>query len=135
MTKSYQIFEALIGLVGAVGNNGKTNDTDAVIRKAILLSEVNSKSCPEDNDVVEMIHKEKYAISPNCQNCKTPCGNTSDGKIVITKEKQLLIETLIEYCKNTNGELPNCVYKAISYLGYDLEAKSYLKVIDEIKER
>lgn len=135
MSKSYQIFEALIGLVGAVGNNGKTNDTDEVIRKAILLSEVNSKSCPEDNDVIEMIHKEKNVISPNCQSCKTPCGNTSDGKIVITKEKQLLIETLIEYCKNTDGELPNCVYKAISYLGYDLEAKSYLKVIDEIKER
>lgn len=131
MTKSYQIFEALIGLVGAVGNNGKTNDTDAVIKKAILLSE----SMPESKDVIEMIHKEKYVISPNCQSCKTPCGNTSDGKIVITKEKQLVIDTLIEYCKNTDGELPNCVYKAISYLGYDLEAKSYLKVIDEIKER
>ena len=64
-----EILSALIGLAGAINNNGKTSDTDAIVRKALLSPGVS---------VVEEIHREKYRISPNCETCPSPCGNTSN---------------------------------------------------------
>ena len=68
------IISALIGLVGAVSNNGKTEQTDSVIREAFLcLTDAGS-----EEEMVQKIHAEKFIIAPDCATCFNPCGNTSD---------------------------------------------------------
>lgn len=130
-----EILSALIGLAGAVANNGKTEDTDLIVKKALL--------CGEDLSLVDAIHKEKFRISPNCETCQTPCGNTSDYPLEKyeqwTKEQKLLkervINELISVISNLADdiELPDFAYKVISYVGYDLQESSYLKLLEEMK--
>ena len=68
------IISALIGLVGAVSNNGKTERTDSVIREALLCL----KDAGSEEEIVQKIHAEKFIIAPDCATCLNPCGNTSD---------------------------------------------------------
>ena len=67
------IISALIGLVGAVSNNGKTEQTDSVIREAFLcLTDAGS-----EEEMVQKIHAEKFIIAPDCATCLNPCGSTT----------------------------------------------------------
>ena len=69
-----RIISALIGLVGAVSNNGKTEQTDVVVREALL----HRNDPTMEESLVQKIHKLKNVIAPDCATCKMPCGNTSD---------------------------------------------------------
>lgn len=130
--KKKKTISALIGLVGAVGNNGKTADTDRIVMEA-LLSE-------ESDEVTKRIHEEKYAISPDCRTCSAPCGNTSDYEISrfdesdenILELKDRVIDEIIFFIQE-KGRLPEAAYRAISYLGYDLSEETYLDLIEDIK--
>ena len=119
-----RIISALIGLVGAMSNNGKTERTDSVVREAFLrLTDGDS-----EEETVQKIHAEKFAIAPDCATCLNPCGNTSDcdmsqfyaadAKIIAAKRD--LIEAI---CKKMSSSeiIPETVYQGIAYLGYDLE--------------
>lgn len=125
---------ALIGLAGAVDNNGKTESTDDIVRNALLLM--------NKEDMSALIHREKFKISPNCEVCPTPCGNTSDYPIEEyekwTKEQQNCKEKIIlelqRIASIKNRSLPEIVYRAISYIGYDLEINSYEKLLEEMKK-
>lgn len=95
------IISALIGLVGAVSNNGKTEQTDSVIREAFLcLTDADS-----EEEMVQKIHAEKFIIAPDCATCLNPCGNTSDydmaqfyaADVKVISAKRDLIETV---CKS-----------------------------------
>ena len=129
-----KILSALIGLCGAVSNNGKTENTDRVVLEAILSKE------PED--AVRRIHEEKYRISPDCASCPAPCGNTSDGDLSRWNEAPEHIRRLKEevmagldrmafamaeskakatvenLCGTQELTVPDVVYRAISWLGY-----------------
>ena len=129
-----KILSALIGLCGAVSNNGKTENTDLVVPEAILSKE------PED--AVRRIHEEKYKISPDCASCPTPCGNTSDGDLShwneapesVRKRKEEVMAslermafamaesrakaTVENLCGTQELTAPDVVYRAISWLGY-----------------
>lgn len=131
-----RILSALVGLAGAIGNNGKTENTDAIVREALFA---------EDSDeLVNRIIAEKYVISPNCATCQTPCGNTSDYDMqqffrATPYDQKCRLDTLgavKEYIGRLHEagitELPDIVYKAISYFGYNLEAESYIKLTEEI---
>ena len=92
------IISALIGLVGAVSNNGKTEQTDSVIREAFLcLTDAGS-----EEEMVQKIHAEKFIIAPDCATCLNPCGNTSDYDMAqfyaadakVISAKRDLIETV-----------------------------------------
>lgn len=132
--KKKKILSALIGLVGTVSNNGKTENTDHVIITALLSD--------DSEEIVATIHKEKYQISPNCESCQLPCGNTSDydidqfdrwsGEVKLIKEE--IIEKLIGVAKDckSNEQLPKIVYKAIAYLGYDLQIESYQSLLEDL---
>ena len=138
-----QIISALIGLVGAVSNNGKTEQTDGVIRKA--FSQIRNGG--NEQEIVEAVHREKFAISPDCVACKNPCGNTSDYDMdrfheaseSIQNRKLELIKSIGDYLELVQGEkLPDLIYQGIAYLGYDLEENAYLELITQInneKER
>lgn len=95
------IISALIGLVGAVSNNGKTEQTDSVIREAFLcLTDTGS-----EEEMVQKIHAEKFSIAPDCATCLNPCGNTSDYDMAqfyaadakVISAKRDLVETV---CKS-----------------------------------
>ena len=125
-----KVLSALIGLCGAVSNNGKTENTDRVVLEAILSQE------PEK--AVQRIHEEKYRISPDCASCPAPCGNTSDGDLSRWNEAPEHIRRLKEevmagldcmaegraksmtenLCRTQEPEVPEVVYRAISWLGY-----------------
>ena len=125
-----KVLSALIGLCGAVSNNGKTENTDRVVLEVILSQE------PEK--AVRRIHEEKYKISPDCASCPTPCGNTSDGDLSrwneapehirrLKEEVMAGLERMAEaraksmtenLCRTQEPEVPEVVYRAISWLGY-----------------
>lgn len=132
-----QMISALIGLVGAVSNNGKTQQTDGVIRKAFSKIQ-NSGS---EQEIVEAVHREKFAISPDCATCKNPCGNTSDYDMdwfhkaneSIQNRKLELIRTIGDYLESVQEEkLPDLIYQGIAYLGYDLQDAAYVELITQI---
>lgn len=130
-----RIISALIGLVGAVSNNGKTEQTDSVIRDAFLQL-TNGDS---EEKTVEKIHAEKFAIAPDCAICLNPCGNTSDydmaqfyradAKVIAAKWK--LIEAIRKNLSSSEV-VPETVYRGIAYLGYDLEPEVYTQMQSEI---
>lgn len=129
---------ALIGLAGAVSNNGKTTETDRIVRDALLAE--------DSQAAVDTIHREKFTISPNCATCESPCGNTSDYDLEkyrntpkeLMEVKNEVVNGLVEIAEATRSdgdsvELPEVAYKAIAYLGYNLEETSYRKVLEELK--
>lgn len=129
------IISALIGLVGAVSNNGKTEQTDSVIREAFLcLTDTGS-----EEEMVQKIHAEKFSIAPDCATCLNPCGNTSDYDMTqfyaadakIISAKRDLIEAI---CKKmgSSENVPEDVYQGIAYLGYDLEPEAYTQIQQKI---
>lgn len=130
------ILSALIGLVGAANNNGKTGQTDVIVREAFV-------SDGEDS-LVEKIHGEKYAISPNCETCQSPCGNTSDYPSEKyeqwSKELKEIKEQIIAEAKriaeniDEGKALPDIVYRAIAYVGYDLNYESYTKLLEDLRK-
>ena len=130
-----RIISALIGLVGAVSNNGKTERTDSVVREAFLrLTDGDS-----EEETVQKIHAEKFAIAPDCANCLTPCGNTSDydmaqfyaADVKIIAAKRDRIEAI---CKKMSSSeiITETVYQGIAYLGYDLEPEAYAQIQQKI---
>ena len=136
--KNKRIISALIGLAGAIQNNGKTSNTDGIVAKVLLL--------PDSDEVVDAIHKEKFVISPNCETCMNPCGNTSDFEICRWEQeeestrsfKQQIAQKLYEiaegYLNGEKKELPDGFYKAISFLGYELIEEYYQKLLEEMNE-
>ena len=146
-----KVLSALIGLCGAVSNNGKTENTDRVVLEVILSQE------PEK--AVRRIHEEKYKISPDCASCPTPCGNTSDGDLSrwneapehirrLKEEVMAGLERMAEaraksmtenLCRTQEPEVPEVVYRAISWLGYvslnfELGEETGRELLEEIKQ-
>ena len=129
------IISALIGLVGAVSNNGKTEQTDSVIREAFLCL----KDAGNEEEMVQKIHAEKFSIAPDCATCLNPCGNTSDYDMTqfyaadakVISAKRDMIETI---CKKIglSENVPEDVYQGIAYLGYDLEPEAYVQIQQKI---
>ena len=130
-----RIISALIGLVGAVSNNGKTKETDGVIREAFLRL----PDAGREEETVKKIHAEKFTIAPDCATCLNPCGNTSDydmtqfygadAKIIAAKRE--LIEAIREKLSSSET-VPEAVYQGIAYLGYDLEPESYEQIQEKM---
>lgn len=126
-----KVIGALIGLAGAVNNNGKTENTDAVLREALLAA--------NEEEAVKRIHREKFIISPGCETCACPCGNTSDVDPAhfqredadILRLKEEIVEELIRLAGQ--DRLPEATCKALSYLGYEMTADTYRELLEELK--
>ena len=136
-----KIISAVVGLAGASENNGKTEHTDAIVMNALL----NCYSSNDEDEIVAEIIKEKYTISPNCETCPTPCGNTSDYDMakfiqnleLKTVKEELIAETVALATRINNSmktKLPEAIYKAISFFGYELSVDSYKDLINTLKK-
>lgn len=133
-----RIISTLIGLVGAVSNNGKTEQTDAVVREALLHRNDPTK----EEQLVQKIRELKDVIAPDCATCKMPCGNTSDydmtqfysaeeGVLVAKKE---LLETICSVITN-NEQVTDNIYRGIAYLGYPVTPEDCERIREEIIEQ
>lgn len=131
-----RILGALIGLIGAVSNSGKTMRTDLVVARALLRE--------DEAAVIAEIHAEKNQISPDCAVCKNPCGNTADRGMMelwdceeaIRRQKCRLIDearkVAEQYLNGDRGALPDLCYRAIVSLGYGMDAAAYEELIGEL---
>lgn len=125
---------ALIGLVGAESNNGKTEDTDAIVRQALLRM--------HEEDWSQRIWEEKFRIAPNCATCSAPCGNTSDYPMKKMESwsadqraiREQVIGELQRIAAAETEALPEIVYRAIAYIGYDLEEEAYQRLLEDMKK-
>lgn len=133
-----RIISALIGLVGAVSNNGKTEQTDGVIRDAFMRLEDSAA----EEETVRKIHAEKFTVAPDCAACLNPCGNTSDYDMTQFYEAdeqsikaKLALIAAIRDSLCSSETVPETVYQGIAYLGYDLEPEAYERVAQELYER
>lgn len=125
---------ALIGLVGAESNNGKTEDTDAIVRQALLRM--------HEEDWSQRIREEKFRIAPNCAACSAPCGNTSDYPMEQFESwsadqraiREQVIRELQRIAAVERDSLPEIVYQAIAYIGYDLEEEAYQRLLEDMKK-
>ena len=149
--KNREILCALIGLTGAISNNGKTENTDRIVVDALLFGRDKMKTAARTpEEMVELIHREKFTISPNCATCQSPCGNTSDyderkfdataGEFLDVKIQvyNALIDAVERHYGNAlEGapiELSDIAYRAISYIGYDMDMETYRKLLDDIEK-
>lgn len=127
-----QIIGALIGLSGAVGNSGRDEVTDRVVRMALL-------SLPSE-EILSMIHREKHRLSPDCASCQSPCGNTSDFDMSQIEQnspeikalKQQVMTALVQLVSRCKGRLPDAAYRALQYLKYELAEESYHELLAEM---
>ena len=137
-TQGDKIISALIGLVGAVSNNGKSKQTDQVIREAFF----NLTDSNMEEETVRKIHEEKFHIAPDCATCQNPCGNTSDYDMTqyyaagaeTINAKQQLVQAIRNRLMSSmpTSDLPESVYRGIAYLGYELEPEAYEKIAQEL---
>ena len=132
-----KVISALIGLVGAVSNNGRTEQTDEVIGEAFL----HLREPDREEDMVRQIHAAKNVIAPDCAVCKNPCGNTSDYDMTqfydadekVVAAKQELIVTICSVMEES-GEITDSVYRGIAYLGYPVRPEECEELQQEIQE-
>lgn len=146
--ESDKIISALIGLVGACGNNPKTANTDHLVCKTLAFSFSRSDDTIATQEIINEIRAEKNIIAPGCAHCASPCGNTSDYDMSriynaddeIRKVKFDLLSELCEtasyICSNQMTDLLSeteieFFYKALAYISYDMDKE----ILSEILEK
>lgn len=137
-----KIISALIGLIRACDNNPETPDTAAVVLRALAFQASDDRAVQEMADAVR---REKFAVSPGCAACAMPCGNTSDydmEKIYNAEEniKRLKLDILTALQKAARSLDPAClspetketIFKALSYISFDLSEATLRQLYDEV---
>ena len=147
-----KIIGALVGLAGACNNNPKTENTDAVVIKALAFPLLNPQTDASAlQEMIEEIYLEKYAIAPGCATCQSPCGNTSDYdmsriydaedsirslKLQILSKLQNLASDLYQNEKMNllSQESMELFYKVLIYISFDMEKEGLLAFLEETQE-
>ena len=140
--KQEEVLGALVGLTGAISNNGKTVDTDRIVARALNSYDYEMTT--------REIHEEKNRIAPDCSTCKTPCGSTADCDMrrfweceePVKRHKQEILEQLREIATDylsrmdgtaENSALPDACYRAIGNLGWPMDESACQKVLLELQ--
>lgn len=147
-----KIIGALVGLAGACNNNPKTENTDAVVIKALAFPLLNPQANTDAlQEMTEEIYLEKYAVAPGCAACQSPCGNTSDynmNRIYNAEDsiRSLKLQLLSElqnlawdlYRNDKTNLLPqesmDLFYKVLIYISFDMEKEGLLTFLEETQE-
>ena len=143
---------ALIALAKACGNNPKTENTDRIIIEGLFTTVTNVNFNEETlRNMIDRVNEEKNRVVPNCSNCMSPCGNTSnfdmnqiwDDQEDIRSLKSLIlfgIRGMAAYAYHAmvlgyeDEEVNNFFYKALSFISYDVEMEDLLPVVLEVGE-
>ena len=138
------IIRALAGLAGACQSGTVTADTYGVIIDALNSIYVGGM---DETVTVAGVHREKYRVSPGCETCTTPCGNTSDcdaNKLTSDTDeaaaKRALVYTLADaaYAVKMRGtaltaEEADIIIRALFYIGYDVGTGIINEAANKIK--
>lgn len=96
-----KIIGAIIGLLGAIGNQKKSDKTDMVIMKALAFCGSEQVDRAKAEEIYRTVVAEKNKISPSCSSCGMPCGSTSDFDMASiekrSEDEQVLIKEMIDY--------------------------------------
>jgi hypothetical protein len=136
MDVNFEIFGALIGLAGAVADNGKTEKTDEIVISAMLND--------DSAGAIREIHAEKFRISPGCENCSSPCGKTSDfsaerifqcGKEIAQLKIKIAgtLKKIAMQRKTDKKPLGKNFFSALEISGCNLQKKNYENILEELK--
>lgn len=148
MLKEERIISALYGLAGAVLSGKKTENTDKVFIQS-LARPVTDPGFDRDTAgiIAQNIHEEKFKVSPGCKDCASPCGNTSDldmSKLysegetlgikldIISRAEKLAAAFRNE--KTADKETVSMLYRAVSYMGYELDADFLAEFLGELND-
>ena len=135
------VLGALCGLLGALESSAATPSQEMEAH-AILLSALRAvranPGAPAGNaePILGSIDAIKYAISPSCKTCPSPCGNTSVRDIgSLSKDpatqpaRQKLAAAVLSYAdglpQSPSGEQLVPLFRAIMALGYAGDAILY----------
>lgn len=147
-----KIISALIGLVRACETNPKTPYTDSFVIKALAFPFIEPNNTTSNLEkIIQEIYTEKNTIAPNCAQCTSPCGNTSDydmqrifqAEASIRKIKlQILseLQSLAFYLYNHPNQILESeaavlfLYKALVFISYDREESTFLEILEEAKQ-
>lgn len=149
--KEDKIISVLIGLVGACSNNPKTEKTDGVVIKSLAFPLLFPNFDDDElSELINEIRSERNEVAPGCAMCTSPCGNTSDYdmnriyhaeddireiKLQILSKLQKLAAR--EYLRRQSSEKSetdiDTFYKAVSFVGYDLEKDTLLELLKELE--
>ena len=70
---------ALVGLVHACSNQGKTKETDRILIEGLFTTITNVNFNDETlQQMINAVNAKKNQISPGCVACASPCGNTDN---------------------------------------------------------
>ncbi len=140
-----QLIGALIGLSRTSFSNPKSENTDALVLRALAC--VRTADDTELTSQIRNIAEEKNVISPGCASCQNPCGNTDDydmNRILqaeddVRQEKCRLLSSLLTLAERMNGSTSDekavlFVFRALSVLSWDWEAELLQPVADECAE-
>lgn len=149
--KEDKIISVLIGLVGACSNNPKTEKTDSVVIKSLAFPLLFPNFGDDElSELINEIRSEKNAVAPGCAMCTSPCGNTSDydmNRIYHAEDdiREIKLQILSKLQKLAAREYPrrqsseksetdiDIFYKAVSFVGYDLEKDTLLELLKELE--
>lgn len=141
---------ALIGLAKACGNQSRTKESTRLILKGLFTTVTNvSFHDGTLSELIAQVRAEKNRIVPDCSSCTSPCGNTGDYDMKdlwnaqedIRSLKSLIlfgIRGVAAYAYHAavlgyeDEEVNAFFYKALSFVGYDLEMQDLLPVVMEV---
>lgn len=148
--KEDKIISVLIGLVGACNNNPKTENTDGLVIRSLAFPLLFPNFGDDElSELLNEIRSEKNAVAPGCAECTSPCGNTSDYDMnrinnteddireiklqILSKLRKLAMR---EYLRRQSAEKSETdieiFYKAVSFIGYDLDKNTLLELLEEL---
>ncbi len=137
-----RIISVLIGLVGACGNNPKTEATDSLIIKALaFVPSGGERQYSEINSLIEELRAEKNKIAPGCAICQNPCGNTSDYDVELIdrfeENKLRILSELHEIAasaKCLSEADTELLYKTLTYIKYDMDERGLSALLAELHD-
>ncbi|HEX2985605.1 MAG TPA: hydroxylamine reductase [Caproiciproducens sp.] len=140
---------ALVGLVGAAGNAGRTKETDRLILEGLFTCITNVNFDDESiRKSIDRVNRIKNSLVPNCAGCMSRCGNTdnmdmaalwsSDEDIRSLKTLLLLgLRGMAAYAYHAHvlgyedPDVTEWFYKGLSAIGSDLAADMLLGLLTE----
>lgn len=77
-TPTEDLISALIGLARTVDGNTPTGSTHQAMLEGLRMLGGGIPDREEIRRQIEMVHREKAALVPNCTHCASPCGRRAD---------------------------------------------------------
>lgn len=145
-----ELLGALIALAKTSNSNSKTENTDRILLEGLVAVKTEVFGEEMLQKKLNMARQEKYAISPNCSTCASPCGNTSEYDVNLwsveskacQEVKERMMKELLNMAqmiyqgmmlKKDISEEMYIFYKVLEIVTYEFQVEELEEVQQEIK--